>query len=175
MNGICRIFLQEKMVKIGIKGKMKMVQGKIKIEQEMMNASTKARIDYRKELRHFHTSILSSKASLTRMKPSRRYGFMQMGSCRQFASKILIALDASGSISNDEISDFLSVLYHSFRYGIEELSVISFDTQISGAPKVVTKASDCKTFKVIGRGGSNFQPIFDYIIIHQEYGGFDFY
>lgn len=155
MNGICRIFLQEKMVKIGIKGKMKMVQGKIKIEQEMMNASTKA--------------------SLTRMKPSRRYGFMQMGSCRQFASKILIALDASGSISNDEISDFLSVLYHSFRYGIEELSVISFDTQISGAPKVVTKASDCKTFKVIGRGGSNFQPIFDYIIIHQEYGGFDFY
>lgn len=54
---------------------------------------------------------------------------------------------------------------------MEQLEVIAFDTQLYGEPEELVKASDCLKYTAKGRGGTSFQPIFDYIGEHQEYDG----
>ena len=66
---------------------------------EKLKASTKAKINWRNVFSGFRASILSSKRKLTRMRPNRRTGFENMGSIRRFDTKLLVAVDVSGSIS----------------------------------------------------------------------------
>ena len=79
-------------------------------------ANTKAKIDYRKTLSGFRASILSSKRHLTRMRPNRRSGFDNMGSIRRFDTNLLIAVDVSGSISDEVLRHFYSVIGKIFKY-----------------------------------------------------------
>lgn len=135
---------------------------------EMIEASTKARIDYRQIMQGFRGSILSSKKKLTRMKPNRRTGFEQMGSAREFTTKLLVAVDVSGSISESDLSNFYSVINRMFKYGIDEIDCVQFDCQL-GTVKNIRKAS--RQIEVTGRGGTSFQPIFDYLLEHNSYDG----
>lgn len=135
---------------------------------EMIEASTKARIDYRQIIQGFRGSILSSKRKLTRMKPNRRTGFDQMGSTRQFTTKLLVAVDVSGSISSTNLSHFYSVINKMLKYGIDEIDCVQFDCQL-GPVKNIRKAS--REVEVTGRGGTSFQPVFDYLAEHNVYDG----
>ena len=124
---------------------------------EMIIASTKAKIDWRNIFSGFRASILSSKRKLTRMRPSRRFGFEQMGSQRQFVTKLLIAVDVSGSITTESLSYFYSVIDSAFRYGFEAVDVVQFDC---GIGKVQSLKKVIKQVEVIGRGGTSFdEPI----------------
>ena len=51
---------------------------------ELIQKAAEGKIDYRNALRAFRSSILSQKRHLTRMYPSRRFGFEQMGSRYEF-------------------------------------------------------------------------------------------
>lgn len=135
---------------------------------EMIEASTKARIDYRQIVQGFRGSILSSKKKLTRMKPNRRTGFDQMGSAREFTTKLLVAVDVSGSISDTNLANFYSVINKMFKYGIDEIDCVQFDCQL-GPIKNIRKA--CRQIEITGRGGTSFQPIFDYLLEHNTYDG----
>lgn len=135
---------------------------------QQIQASTKARIDYRKIMQGFRGSILSSKTRLTRMRPNRRMGFEQMGSHRKFDTKLLVAVDVSGSISDSTLSHFYSVINKFFRYGIHEIDCVQFDFEL-GDVKPLRKASH--TVQIFGRGGTLFQPIFDYLKEHNNYDG----
>lgn len=135
---------------------------------EMIEASTKARIDYRQIVQGFRGSILSSRKKLTRMKPNRRTGFEQMGSAREFTTKLLVAVDVSGSVTDSTLSDFYSVINKMFKYGIDEIDCVQFDCDL-GPVKNIRKAS--RQIEVTGRGGTSFQPIFDYLIEHNYYDG----
>jgi len=135
---------------------------------QQIQASTKARIDYRKIMQGFRGSILSSVTRLTRMRPNRRTGFEQMGSLRKFSTKLLVAVDVSGSISDTTLSNFYSVINKFFRYGIHEIDCVQFDCEL-GEVKPIRKAS--RTIQIFGRGGTSFQPIFDYLKEHNYYDG----
>lgn len=135
---------------------------------ELIEASTKGRIDYRQIIQGFRGRILSSRKKLTRMKPNRRTGFDQMGSAREFSTHLLVAVDVSGSISDSSLSNFYSVINKMFRYGIEEIDCVQFDCQL-GPVKNIRKAS--RTIEVKGRGGTSFQPVFDYLMEHNHYDG----
>lgn len=126
---------------------------------EMVRASAKASIDWRKVLAGFRAQVLSQERHLTRMKPSRRTGFDNMGSVRQFTSKLLVALDVSGSISSEGISYFLGVVNSAFKYGISEIEVIQFETVVTA---VQTLKHAVKKSIAVGRGGTNFQAPVDY-------------
>lgn len=131
-------------------------------------ANTKAKIDYRKVLSGFRASVLSTKRHLTRMRPNRRSGFENMGSIRRFDTNILIAVDVSGSVDDKSLSHFFSIVNRAFKYGIENIDVIQFDTELKNVEHF-EKAK--KEIHVLGRGGTSFQPIFDYIAVHPEYDG----
>ena len=138
---------------------------------EQIMASTQAKIDYRKALAGFRASVISSKRTLTRMRPSRRWGFEQMGSKYAFSTSLLIAVDTSGSISTEMLKHFFSVIVKFFKYGIEQIDVIQFDCVIQGECMSVKKAKKQNRFAVRGRGGTSFQPVFDYLHEHNRYDG----
>ncbi len=137
--------------------------------RERIIASLKPKLDYRGVLRQFRTSILSVNRVLTRMKPSRRYGFLYLGSRRDFTTHLLFAVDVSGSVSSDDLARGFSVLNRFFKYGIESIEVIQFDTEIKGPPLPLKKAQ--REVKVLGRGGTSFIPVIDYIDEHRHYDG----
>ena len=126
---------------------------------EMILASAKASIDWRKVLAGFRAQVLTMDRRLTRMRPSRRTGFDNMGSLSKFTSKLLVAVDVSGSISSESISRFLGVINSAFKYGITAIDVIQFDVEVTGCQ---TLTSAMKAAFATGRGGTNFQAPIDF-------------
>ena len=126
---------------------------------EMLKASTRAKINWHNVLSGFRASILSSKRCLTRMRPNRRYCFDQMGSKRQYDTRLLVAVDVSGSISSKSLSYFYGIINNVFRYGIETVDVIQFDC---GVRYLQSLKKAVKEVKVTGRGGTSFQEPVDY-------------
>jgi len=137
--------------------------------QERILATLKPKVNYRQILRSFKASIISVNRVLTRMKPSRRYGFLYMGSRRDFCTKLLFAVDVSGSVTHQDIRKAFSIINQLFKYGIQSVDVLQFDAEIKDKPLSLKKAK--YQVKVIGRGGTDFQPVIDYIDKHKDYDG----
>ncbi len=132
-------------------------------------ANLRPRLDYRSVLRQFRTSILSQHRCLTRMKPNRRYGFQYMGSRRDFSTRLLFAVDVSGSMGEAELQEGFSVINRFFNYGIPYIDVLQFDAEITAPATPFRQAKS--TVELQGRGGTNFNPVIDYIDRHHEYDG----
>ncbi|MBQ8855118.1 MAG: hypothetical protein IJ023_03120 [Bacteroidales bacterium] len=126
---------------------------------QMLKASLKAKIDWRKVLSGFRASILSSERKLTRMRPNRRTGFANMGSIRKFNTRLLVAVDVSASVSDKSLADFYGVVNSAFRYGFESVDVLQFDC---GVRSVISLNRALKDFTVFGRGGTSFQEPVDF-------------
>jgi len=95
------------------------------------------------------------------MKPNRRYGFEAMGSTRKFTTKLLVAVDVSGSISSDCLSYFYGVINSAFKYGFQDIDVIQFDCGITSIQSLKQKI---KNVTAVGRGGTSFQEPIDFAI-----------
>ena len=139
---------------------------------ELIKKAAEGKVDFRAVLRMFRASILSQKRRLTRMRPSRRFGFEQMGSSYDFTTRLLIAIDTSGSVGSEDLGRYLNVITSFFKYGIQEIDVLMFDTRVYGKPLTLTDAKkNIKELKVCGRGGTDFQAPVDYAVEHPEYDG----
>ena len=139
---------------------------------ELIKKAAEGKIDYRAVLRMFRASIISQKRRLTRMRPSRRFGFEQMGSRYDFTTHLLIAIDTSGSVGSEDLGRYLNVITSFFKYGIQEIDVLMFDTRVCGKPLTLTDAKkSIKELNVKGRGGTNLQAPVDYAVEHPEYDG----
>ena len=126
---------------------------------EILTSSLKAKINWRNIFAGFRASIISSKRKLTRMRPNRRTGFDNMGSVRRFDTKLLVAVDVSGSISTESLQYFYGVINSAFRYGFESIDVIQFD---HGVRAVHNLKKVVKDIAILGRGGTSFQEPIDY-------------
>ena len=126
---------------------------------EILTSSLKAKINWRNVFAGFRASIISSKRKLTRMRPNRRTGFDNMGSVRRFDTKLLVAVDVSGSISTESLQYFYGVINSAFRYGFESIDVVQFD---NGVRAVHSLKKVVKDVAILGRGGTSFQEPVDY-------------
>ena len=126
---------------------------------EVLKASVKAKINWRNIFAGFRASIISSKRKLTRMRPNRRTGFDNMGSVRRFDTKLLVAVDVSGSISTESLQYFYGVINSAFRYGFESIDVIQFDCGVRAVHNLKKVIRDVG---IVGRGGTSFQEPIDY-------------
>ncbi|MBR5725492.1 MAG: hypothetical protein IKX56_02030 [Muribaculaceae bacterium] len=129
--------------------------------------------NFRAILSQFRASILSTKRHLTRMRPNRRYGFDAMGSQYAYSTHLLVAVDVSGSVPDEDIRKFLAVINRFFKQGIEQIDVIEFDSQITTEKPLLLKQAT-RNIRVTGRGGTNFQPAIDFYYEHEEYDGLVF-
>ena len=135
----------------------------------MITGSMKVKVDYRKVLRRFRHSIISEKRDLTRTRPNRRYDFENMGSRYRFTTKLLVAMDTSGSVSDEDLRKALSIINRLFSYGIESCDVIQFDAKIQGRKLSLKKAM--KEMLVRGRGGTDFKCVMDFMADDGTYDG----
>ena len=139
---------------------------------ELIQKAAEGKIDYRNALRAFRSSILSQKRHLTRMYPSRRFGFEQMGSRYEFTTRLLVAIDTSGSVGSEELGRYYRIITTFFKYGIQEIDVLMFDADEQGEPVTLKEAQKNKqTFEVKGRGGTSFQAPVNYVAEHPGYDG----
>lgn len=137
--------------------------------RERILANLRPRLDYRSVLRRFRTSILSQQRRLTRMKPNRRYGFAYMGSRREYTTRLLFAVDVSGSMNSEQIREGFSVINHFFTYGVPQIDVIQFDTEITAPAMSLRRAQ--REIDIRGRGGTSFIPVMDYLDQNPNYDG----
>lgn len=140
--------------------------------QRKLKESSYFSFDYRKALNQFRCSIINSSRILTRMKPSRRYGFNAMGSRYVRKANILIAVDVSGSISDESFEHFTHAIKNFFFLGIiEKIDLIFFDVNLKNT-KPISFRKKINLNQINGRGGTNFQPAIDFFSEHKnDYSG----
>ena len=124
--------------------------------------------DYRKALTQFRQTIVNASRSLTRMKPSRRYGFKAMGSKYDRKAHLLIAVDVSGSITDENFGNFCHAIRNFFFLGmIEKIDLIFFDVNLKYS-KPVPFSRKIDLDEIQGRGGTNFNIPFDFYMEHRD-------
>lgn len=112
--------------------------------------SLKPNVNWRRVLRIFTASSSRTSLKNTIRRPSKRYGTTP-GIKIQKKQKILVAIDTSGSVQEDELKEFFSELYHIWKQGAE-IYVVECDTQIHN--QYLYKGSPPDV--ISGRGGTDF-------------------
>jgi predicted metal-dependent peptidase len=77
--------------------------------------------------------------------------------------RILVAVDTSGSVSTNELNEFLSEIHHIHKTGTE-VTIIQCDSAIS----YIGTFNPRMDFEIHGRGGTSFHPVTDYYDENKE-------
>jgi len=125
--------------------------------EHIISANT-PKINWKEVVRRFSRSVMSRKSYPSRMKYNRRHELEYPGYRREYDTKIIFAIDASGSMSDEDIAEGLAVINATCKHA--EITFILFDTKIKKVEKKFKKAKS--EFSVLGRGGTDFQCIIDY-------------
>lgn len=107
---------------------------------------------------------IKSYIKTTRYKPSRRFKG-QAGNILKFNPKILVAIDTSGSISKEELTEFFSELEYLYKTGIY-IEVVEFDTRIQ---KQFIYRGQKMDIEIVGRGGTDMSDVYTMYTQHSEF------
>ncbi len=115
-----------------------------------------AKFDWKGYLKRFvgNSSIVFTKK--LRRKYNKRYSGSP-GLKIKFKNHILVGVDTSGSVINEELKEFFSELAHMSRTG-HKISVAQCDTRLRSVEEFNPK----KDWEILGRGGTSFQPVIDH-------------
>ena len=129
-------------------------------------AANKPVVNWKKEVRYFINKLVMMGRKTTRMRPNRRYGVTSPGTKRNYTSKLLIAFDTSGSVSDEQLGYFVSELNGMIEH--VQADFIQFDTQVYGEPQPFSKKAS--KIDIVGRGGTCFDPIIE-MVDEKNYDG----
>jgi predicted metal-dependent peptidase len=129
--------------------------------KRMIGALTEPKMDWRQMIRVSLESNLVS--DFTFMRPNRKSQFANVvlpGMKKDHQIDIAIALDVSGSISNDDTRDFLSEVQGIMdQFECYKIHIWCFDTQVSGYDVFTSDDGRAITeFEMTGGGGTDFMP-----------------
>jgi predicted metal-dependent peptidase len=115
-----------------------------------------AKFDWKGYLRRFigNSSIIYTKK--LRRKYNKRYSG-NPGLKIKFKNNILVGVDTSGSVNNDELKEFMSELCHMHKTG-HKITVAQCDTSLNSVKEFNPKHN----WEIHGRGGTDFQPVIDH-------------
>lgn len=116
----------------------------------------KEKFDWKNYFRRFIGNSMISYTKKLKRKYNKRY-IENPGLKIKFKNKILVGVDTSGSVSDDELKEFMHELYHIHKTG-HDITVIQCDTHINSVEKFNPK----KEWNIKKRGGTEFQPVIDY-------------
>jgi predicted metal-dependent peptidase len=125
--------------------------------QQIIMAAQKSSVRWWRYLRHYLGNLVSTKIESTFKKPNRRYGYPYCGTKRLHTDRKLVAIDTSGSISDDDLSHFLAELNRLAE--LQPVDLVMFDHGIQG--KVMSFDRKRVSFDFKGRGGTCFTPVFE--------------
>jgi len=139
-------------------------QGVPDVIKRMINELVAPKMDWRDVLR---TQLESSiKNDFTFMRPSKRSGeviFPGMNKDEQL--NIAVALDTSGSISQDMLRDFLSEVQGIMdQYQSYKVHIFQFDTDVYGVDEFTSDdGRSMNEYELKGGGGTDFDVVFNYM------------
>jgi len=139
-------------------------EGVPEVIKRMINELVAPKMDWRDILR---TQLESSiKSDFTFMRPSKRSGDVIFpGMNRDEELNICVALDTSGSISQDMLRDFLSEVSGIMdQYSSYCIHVLQFDTNVYGAEDFTSDdGRSMAEYELVGGGGTDFDVVFRYL------------
>ena len=122
----------------------------------VLDEVTKAKFDWRGYLRRFTGTSTKIFTKKIRRKENYRYED-NPGLKIKMRQHMLLAIDTSGSVSNDELAEFMNEIHHIHKAGVD-ITIVQCDTSIRSIEPYKGK----NDLKVHGRGGTEFDPVLDY-------------
>jgi len=110
----------------------------------------KASLNWRRVLRLFASTSCRTYIKSTIKRASKRYGSVP-GIKVKRKQKMLVAIDTSGSVSNEDLKRFFQEVHHIWKQGVEVM-VVECDVEIHNKYLYKGRAPD----KINGRGGTAF-------------------
>ena len=143
--------------------------------ERAINASREAKVDWREVLRRFIERTIPSDYSWAT--PNKRYiaggpgypgGLYLPGVVKENAPRIVVAIDTSGSVSDDLLNQFAAEL-SDIMYEVRPSSVdvVYCDTRVNNV-QTFTPDEGPVTLEAKGRGGTAFQPVFTWLAEQDE-------
>jgi predicted metal-dependent peptidase len=124
-------------------------------------------VNWKREVRYFINKMVLAGRKSTRTRINRREQYLkknrkgdlaqcyiQPGNKQEYRSRLLVALDTSGSVSDAELQQFIAEINGMTSHIV--CDVIMFDTSICCEPIPISKK--ITNFEVKGRGGTDFNP-----------------
>ena len=108
-------------------------------------------------LRMFVASAQKVNCGYTWKKVNRRFEDTP-GRRKKHRLNLLVGVDTSGSISNEELKEFFGEIHRIYQNPLNEITVAECDAAIHAVYKYRGKPPE----KITGRGGTAFQPVLDY-------------
>lgn len=129
--------------------------------QEIYKRITKleeAKFNWKAYLRQFVNGTVRSHMKTSRKKINRRLEKEQVPG-KKYLRKInmLVGIDTSGSVSNDELQEFMNEIHHIHKNGAD-VTIVQCDTKINSIDKFDPKMN----INIKGRGGTYFEPVIEY-------------
>jgi len=120
-----------------------------------------SKVDWRKVLRYFiKTSQRASRRSSVK-RINKRYAYIHPGKKVQRQAKIAIAIDQSGSVSDDMLASFFGELNGLAK--LAEFTVVPFDTVVAEDKIYVWKKGQSKPAERVSCGGTCFNAPTEYV------------
>ena len=120
------------------------------------------KFDWRGYIRRFtgvSTKVFTKKI---RRKENRRYE-ENPGLKIKMRQHMLLAIDTSGSVSNTELQEFMGEIHHIYKAGVD-VTIMQCDTSI----RCIEAYKGKNEINVVGRGGTEFDPVLDYYNANQK-------
>lgn len=140
------------------------VPGELKELIDSLYVSEEAVIDWRAYLRRFNGMASKVFTKKTRRKPNKRFYGNPALKIKQ-KKNTLVAIDTSGSVSKDDLKEFLSEIHHIWKTGTE-VTVIECDAEIGRVYEYKGKSEEA--LEVTGRGGTSYEPVLNYLWNHKD-------
>ena len=131
--------------------------GKMSAEDELLvNRLNHTPKDWKGDLSRFAAKAMETSTETSRKKRNRRYGVMYPGIVKEENLHIGVAIDTSGSISDEALSQFMAEIGNMSKYA--RITVVEADSEVKNSYEFDPK----KQYKVKGRAGTAYQPAFDW-------------
>ena len=125
---------------------------------QRLQESRKPVIDWKQFLRRFVSNSYKEYTITTRKRESRRFEDAP-GLKHEPEFRLLVGIDTSGSVSDDELKEFLQEIDNISKQKCE-IKILLCDTQIH--QEIDYLKTKNKDFKISGRGGTSFEPVLEY-------------
>lgn len=139
------------------------------IEQIINELLNKERLNWKQLLRQYVGNVVKADSKRTWKRENKRFGIDQKGKSKARILDIAVAIDTSGSVSNEEFQEFMGEIYGIQRSYKSSIEIIECDAEIQKTYKL--KQHGKVDTKLKGRGGTDFRPVFKYFENKRRFPG----
>ena len=116
----------------------------------------KLKFNWREYVRRFAGNSTKVYTKKLRRKENRRFSDFP-GLKIKMRQHMLLAIDTSGSVSNEELKEFMNEIFHIYKQGVD-VTIVQCDTRINSIKQYTGK----NDLDIHGRGGTEFDPVIKY-------------